>query len=129
MKDEIMTNEVGDYVKTTPEEYAAAMALFAVEDAEAIEREGMLLQHFGEDVRTLHKFAIGRTGVSRICTQVLIAMHHKTGAIDVDGLRQLDAKNRGRVLRLLDILSTPMLVPHEALSSVLSDEEIAQLTS
>lgn len=93
MKGEIVTNEVGDYLKTTPEEHADAMALFAAEDAEAIEREEMLLQHFGEDVRTLYKFAIGRTGVSRVCTQVLIAMHHKTGAIDVDGLRQLDTKN------------------------------------
>jgi hypothetical protein len=85
-------------------------AVVAIEETDELRRETKIRYTYEDDVRTLQVLVLGRTGVSAICKEVLSCIHHKRGTIDVTGLRQLDPKNRLRVLRLLDVLSSPGMI-------------------
>lgn len=84
---------------------------------------------FPDDVRRLYRVYAEDTGASKICRDILRAVHHKRGNIDPTEMFRLDFDNKAAALRLIELAASPFELSDDGLSEILTPAQIENLLS
>ncbi|WP_207472097.1 hypothetical protein [Paracoccus fontiphilus] len=106
--------------ETLPPEVADILRQQQAEDVRRSEMEAT----YPADVRALYAVMMERTGVAHVIRQLLRAVHRKQGQLDLHELHRLDFDNRARVLRLVEVMAMPSILPDAGLSCDLEGRPI-----
>lgn len=74
-----------------------------------------------DDVMMIQKLADGDGHAAAVSRQLLAVLDNKSGSVDLIDLRHLDLEHRAAAMRLIELCSTPSLLPDAGLPGILAN--------